>query len=122
MPPAILLLLLAVATVLVEIAMAGAVVRETLRSFELFGADQRSFLTCLSSLGLAVVFAVHLFVLIGTIKMCRIAGYGGAKAAAVISLIPVLSPGYLLGIPVAIWALIALSRPGVKESFHRNLT
>jgi len=122
LPPAILLLLLAVVTVLLELAFAPTVGRETLRAFELFGLDHRTLLTCLFNLGLVLLFLVHLLVLAGTIQMSRMSGYRGAKIAALISLVPVLSPGYILGIPVAIWALVALRSPRVKEAFHGCVT
>jgi hypothetical protein len=41
-----------------------------------------------------------------------------ARTAAIISLIPVCSGCYVLGIPFGIWALIVLSRPEVKAAFR----
>lgn len=58
------------------------------------------------------------FVLYGAIQMKNQRNYGIAKAAAIVAMIPLLGPCCLLGIPFGIWALIALGKPGVQESFR----
>ncbi len=121
-PPAILLLVLVVVTLLFELAIGFTVVIDTLRFIGHYGVVEGAFRAAPFVLSFGLVFVMHIVVFIGTINMCRMTGYRGAKAAAIISLIPVLSPGYLLGIPIGIWALLALREPGVKEEFLANAT
>lgn len=60
------------------------------------------------------------FVLYGGIQMKAMKKYGIAKAAAVVAMIPLLGPCCLLGIPFGIWAIVALSKPGVREAFEAS--
>jgi hypothetical protein len=62
----------------------------------------------------AVVSAAILF---GALKMMRLQNYGWAMAAAILAVIPCLSPCCCLGIPFGIWALVVLSKPEVKAAF-----
>ena len=64
---------------------------------------------------LAVV--VSAVVLFGALKMMRLQNYGWAMAAAILAVIPCLSPCCCLGIPFGIWALVVLSKPEVKAAF-----
>ena len=57
-------------------------------------------------------------ILLGAIKMKRLESYGLAMAAAIIAMIPCFSPCCLLGLPIGIWALVALLKPEVKSAFH----
>ena len=59
-------------------------------------------------------------VLIGALKMKNLSSHGFAMAAAVIAMIPCVSPCCLLGLPLGIWALMALSDPEVKAAFNRE--
>jgi phage FluMu protein Com len=59
--------------------------------------------------------------LIGAIKMKKLESYGLAMTAAVIGVIPYLSPCCPFGIPFGIWALVVLSDGAVKAAF-RNRT
>lgn len=122
LPPGILLFVLAAATVLFEIPVGYTVVIDTIRSIEHYGAAEGLLTAAPFTLGFAFVFVMHVLVLLGSWRMCRRTHYRAAKAAGIISLIPVLSPGYVLGIPLGIWALIALTRPGVRESFESRVS
>jgi hypothetical protein len=62
--------------------------------------------------------AVGIFILFGAIRMQKMTGHGLAMAAAIIAMIPCLSPCCLLGVPFGIWALVVLSKPEVKSQFH----
>lgn len=66
----------------------------------------------------AVILIVNFVILLGAIKMRNHQSYSLAKCSAILAVIPCIGPCYLLGIPFGIWALIALARPGVKETFH----
>lgn len=63
------------------------------------------------------VFASDILVLLGAYQMRRCKSYGMAMTAAVLSVIPCLAPCYCIGMPFGIWALVALRKPGVRESF-----
>ncbi len=57
-------------------------------------------------------------ILIGALKMKKLENYGLAMTASVIAMIPCISPCCLLGLPIGIWALVVLSKPEVKSTFH----
>ena len=54
----------------------------------------------------------------GSIGMVRLRGYRNAMAAAVLAVIPVCSPCFVLGIPFGIWALVVLLRADVRAKFQ----
>ena len=64
-----------------------------------------------------VILVVNAVILVGANGMRNLRSYGFARSAAILSVIPCVGPCYLLGIPFGIWALSALSKPGVKEAF-----
>ena len=57
-----------------------------------------------------LVFAAHWIILIGAICMWRNTSCRFAKLAMVLSIVPVFSPLFVLGIPFGIWGLISLFR------------
>ena len=60
---------------------------------------------------------VGIVVLVGAMKMRKLQSYNFAMTAAIISMIPCVSPCCLLGLPFGIWALIVLLKPEVKAAF-----
>ncbi len=56
-------------------------------------------------------------VIYGAIQMKNLRNYRAAMTAAIISMIPMLGPCCILGIPFGIWALIVLMQPDVKAHF-----
>ncbi|MBN1854900.1 MAG: hypothetical protein JW829_19355 [Pirellulales bacterium] len=60
----------------------------------------------------------NVFILRGAICMRNQESYSKAFNAVILSVIPLLSPLYWFGIPFGIWALVVLSMPKVKASFH----
>lgn len=56
-------------------------------------------------------------VLIGAIKMKGLTNYGLSMAAAILAMLPCVSPCCCLGIPIGIWALIVLMKPEIKNAF-----
>jgi hypothetical protein len=66
----------------------------------------------------AIGIGVSVFILLGAIRMQQLTSHGFAMAAAIIAMIPCLSPCCLLGLPFGIWALVVLSKPEVKSQFH----
>ena len=54
----------------------------------------------------------------GAMKMKKLESYGLAMTASIIAMVPCFSPCCLLGLPIGIWALVVLSKPEVKSTFH----
>jgi len=67
--------------------------------------------------GSVIGLATSILVVVGAQKMKNLESYGLAKAAAIIAIIPCISPCCILGIPFGIMALNALNDPGVKQAF-----
>jgi hypothetical protein len=63
--------------------------------------------------------AISTLILIGAIKMLSLRSYGFAFAAAVLAVLPCVTPccGFLIGIAFGIWSLIVLNKPEVKSHF-----
>jgi phage FluMu protein Com len=57
-------------------------------------------------------------VIMGALKMKNLESYGFSMAAAIIAMVPCISPCCWLGLPFGIWALVVLSDAGVKASFR----
>jgi len=70
-----------------------------------------------NTVGSGLSLAMSILVVIGGQKMKNLQGYGLAKAAAIIAIIPCTSPCCILGIPFGIMALNALNDPMVKQAF-----
>jgi hypothetical protein len=56
------------------------------------------------------------FVLVGAFHMVKFQSYLWAVTAAIVALLP-WSPGWVLGLPFGIWALMVLSKPEVMAAF-----
>ena len=69
---------------------------------------------------LSYVFAiiVSVVIIIGGVKMKSLQSHGLAMTAAILALIPCVSPCCCIGIPVGIWALVVMMKPEVKQSFQ----
>jgi hypothetical protein len=57
-------------------------------------------------------------IIFGAISMMNVQRYGLAITAAILTMLPITSPCCLIGLPAGIWALVALTRPGVSEAFR----
>jgi len=64
-------------------------------------------------IGPVILGALLLFT---ALKMRRLEGYDLVRAASILALLP-WSPAVALGLPVGIWVLVVLHRPGVKAAF-----
>ena len=64
---------------------------------------------------LALILSV--VTILGGLKMKNLQSRGMAFVAAVVAMIPCLSPCCLVGLPIGIWALVVLNDPQVKASF-----
>lgn len=71
------------------------------------------------NVGSAVLgIAFGIVVLIGAIKMKNLKSYGLSMAAAIIAMLPCISPCCVLGLPFGIWAIVVLVDPEVKAAFY----
>lgn len=61
-------------------------------------------------IGAAGILATHLLVLSGCIAALRRKRYPLTRLVAILSLVPILTPLYIVGIPFAIWALVVNKR------------
>jgi hypothetical protein len=62
--------------------------------------------------------AFNSLILFGAISMMNLQRYVLAIISSVLVMLPLTSPCCLIGLPVGIWALVALTRPGVSEAFR----
>jgi len=59
---------------------------------------------------------LYVFVIVGSANMMRLRGHRSAMTACIIALLP-CNPCCLLGLPFAIWGLVVLNRPDIKDAF-----
>ena len=64
-----------------------------------------------------VAAAIGVVVLMGASKMQSLTSYQFAFTAAILAMVPCLSPCCLLGLPFGIWALVVLNKPEIKSQF-----
>lgn len=57
-------------------------------------------------------------VIYGATKMMKLENHGLAMTAAVVAMVPCISPCCILGLPFGIWALTVLNDANVKASFQ----
>lgn len=60
------------------------------------------------------------FILYGAQQMKDLKSRGWAMIAAIVSVIPCVSPCCVVGLPVGIWALLVLNKPEVKAAFAKR--
>jgi hypothetical protein len=59
---------------------------------------------------------VGVIITVGGWQMLRLRSYAWAVACSVLALLP-LSAGFMLGVPMGVWALIVLNRPDAQQAF-----
>jgi hypothetical protein len=70
-------------------------------------------------IGLGIVdFLASILILFGGIKMKGLQSWGLCMAAAIVAMIPGLSPCCILGLPLGIWAVVVLVNADVKAAFR----
>jgi GYF domain 2 len=62
--------------------------------------------------------AMSALIFIGATKMQSLRSYEFAMTAAILAMVPCLTPCCVIGLPFGIWAVVALSKAGVKSQFH----
>jgi hypothetical protein len=68
---------------------------------------------------ISAVIGIGIAVLIffGALKMKQLKSYGLSMTAAIVAMVPCISPCCLVGLPIGIWALVVLLKPEVKAAF-----
>jgi hypothetical protein len=61
--------------------------------------------------------AIGIVILNGASKMAELKNHQFAFTAAILAMLPCVSPCCLLGLPFGIWALVVLNRPDIKSQF-----
>ncbi len=64
-----------------------------------------------------VPFTFVVVMIVGAVRMKRLETYGLAMTAAILAIVPV-HPGFVLGLPIGIWALVILLRRDTREAFR----
>jgi hypothetical protein len=82
-------------------------------------AGSSEMLVMLGMLGAGLGLGGAVALVVGAVQMMRLRAYPLAVAAAILALVP-WSPGWLLGLPFGIWALVVLHRREVKAAFLNN--
>jgi hypothetical protein len=57
-------------------------------------------------------------ILVGATRMRKLQGHTFGVVAAVVALLPCVSPCCIVGLPIGIWALTTLNKPEVKDAFR----
>jgi flagellar motor component MotA len=65
-----------------------------------------------------VGMVIGVVILMGALKMKKLESYGFSMAAAILAMLPCISPCCLIGLPIGIWAVVVLNKPEVKSAFH----
>ena len=58
------------------------------------------------------------FIIWAARRMQRLQGWTPAVVASIVAMVPCVSPCCTIGLPVGIWALVVLMKPGVKSAFQ----
>ena len=81
------------------------------------GIVTRRFAGLIPSVGIFVIASVTgVFIMSGARRMRRLHSYGWAVTTAILAVLP-LSFGFMIGVPMGIWALIVLNRSDVQAAF-----
>jgi uncharacterized membrane protein YhaH (DUF805 family) len=64
-----------------------------------------------------VAIGVGAFVAYAGMQMRQLRNYTLSMIGAIVAMIPCISPCCCLGLPVGIWALVVLFKPGVRDAF-----
>jgi hypothetical protein len=118
--PAIALLILSSPLAIVGVIRIPILV--TLIIFEIQGIDRwgrwaTQEVSFVDKIAVSIFHAALIFIAIGAWRMLIGRNYRVAYAAAILSVIPLVSPMIICGIPFGIWALVVLHRKDVQATF-----
>jgi hypothetical protein len=120
--PALLLIVLLIPTLLYDAFFAYVIVADIMNAGQVMGWSFSMIREWGFLLRCFIVFSAHCMILLGAIWMLRNRRYWFAVASCMLSLVPVLTPVLVLGIPVGAWGLLVLRREAVRSAFRRNKT
>ena len=92
-------------------------------SFLASGGEEGAFSLLSGGLGILtnlVGLALAGFIVYGALQMKALKNYTLALVAAIVSMVPCLSPCCFVGLPAGIWALVILFKPEVKAAFAQK--
>ena len=118
--PAILLLAVASLSILLAIFAGFIIVFDTIRILDYHGGVAGLPHVLPAILSFTALCISYFLVLYGAMQMLKGRRFGMARTAAILSVIPVCSPLFVIGIPFGIWALVLLSKPEVRSAFERS--
>ena len=119
--PAVLLLGLASLSLLHAVYIGFTIVIDTIRILDNHGGAAgipHVLPMIIESLVFVAMCASYFVVFYGAVQMLKGRRLGIAKTAAILAIIPMCSPLFVIGIPFGIWALVVLSKPDVRAAFH----
>jgi hypothetical protein len=118
--PAIALLVVAILSAVCFVGFSVlALIGFTVGEANIQGGPQERMLAGAVGVGMYLFAALLSAVIaVGANKMRQLQSYPFSMAAAVMAVIPFVSPCCLLGIPFGIWALVVLAKPEVKDAFR----
>lgn len=119
LPPAILLLAGAVLTP-IAIILCAFTIQDMYRNGEITQDDIQRALQMepwILIYPIGVNAVSNAVVIYASIQMLYMRKHKHCVFGAIVATIPILSPGYILGIPVAIWALVILLRKETRNAF-----
>lgn len=115
--PAIALIVAGILNILIGLyfLLSGIIVAYSGVVYKNFNTEQEKFAFQIGFYGVIILGILSLVVapiiIAGALKMMRGASGGAAKLSPILAMIPIISfPGFLLGIPFGIWALIAMKK------------
>lgn len=79
-----------------------------------FGSPNSPFAIASNLIGLVL----SVLILIGATKMRSLQSYEFSMTAAIVAMLPCVTPCCLIGLPFGIWALVVLRKPDVKSHFN----
>ena len=68
---------------------------------------------------LLIAFPAAILIALGAYKMMQLELYGLAVAASIVAMLP-CHPGFVLGLPLGLGALLVLMKPEVKAAFQQR--
>lgn len=117
-PPAVVLIVLAALALLYDVAgFSYMLLVEAPKSVSDFSSVEGLVVAGSIVVGFGLFMFVHAFIIFGMTEMWRLRSRNYVSLAMAIAIVPSISPGYVLGIPIAIWIYQVLKKPDVQAAF-----
>ena len=79
--------------------------------------DELAFVRTTSTVGYGLMFVLSLIAAAGAVAMMSLRWKWLAWTGCIVGLLPIFGPCFGLTIPIAVWALVLLRRPGINVRF-----